>query len=573
MDNLEISQIFRQISKILEIKNDNPFRIRAYARAAATIESLNEGINTLIREDQLETIPGIGKDLAAKIKEIALTGSLKFHEDLKKTIPLGLLDILEVPGLGPKTVGLLYKKLGVKSVTELQICAKRGRLHKLEGIREKTVSNILAGIDIFKKGRERISLAKALQIAEGILNNLSCNKQAKKLMYAGSARRMKETVRDIDILAASNNAKKIIDSFINLGGVKRILAKGQTRASIIAASGIQVDLRVVPVMSFGAALLYFTGSKDFNIRLRQLALKKKMKINEYGLFSVKGKKEKLLAGKTEEGIFKSLGLSFLQPELREDRGEVELAIKNRLPKLLELSDIKGDLHVHSNYSDGLNSISDIASRAKNKGYEYIAIADHSQSLKIASGLDKEALKKKKQEIERLNKEFSSIRILYAAEVDIDSHGELDYPADLLAEFDVVVAAIHSGFKQPKKELTQRIIKACKNKYVNIIAHPTGRLWGVRESYDIDFKEIYKVAASTNTALEINSFPDRLDLNDINSRQAKAHGVNLAINTDAHNLNHLDFMRLGVATARRGWIEKKDCINTKGLKELMRILKK
>ena len=575
MDNLNllVAKIFRQIARILELKNDNLFRIRAYLRAADTIEPLGETLQTLVNEDELDTIPGIGKDLAEKIKEIAQKGKLKFFEDLKKAIPEGVLTMLDIPGLGPKTVSILYNKLHIKNIEELERAAKSGKLLTLQGIKEKTVSNILAGIKITQKGQERISLGKAYSVAQGFLASLEGLKGLKKIICAGSLRRMKETVRDIDILAISDDSKNIIEKFIKAGEAQRVLAQGDTKASILTGENIQVDLRVVSPKSFGAALLYFTGSKDFNIKLRQMALKKNLKVNEYGVFSVKAGKEKFLAGKTEEGIFDILGLKFIEPELRENRGEIELALKGTLPKLIKLSDIKGDLHVHSNYSDGANSITEMAQAAKLKGYEYVAITDHSESLKVARGLSREDLKRKKKEVDVLNKKLSPFRILYGVEVDVDSEGNLDYPDKILAEFDVVVAAIHLGFKQSREQLTRRLVNACQSGRVNIISHPTGKLWGVREPYPLDLDEVSKAARDNNIALEINSFPDRLDLNDINTRQVKESGGRICINTDSHKLEQLDYMIFGVATARRGWIEKNDCLNTLGLSQLLKFLKK
>lgn len=575
MDNLslEVAKIFRQVAKILELKNDNLFRIRAYQRAADTIEPLGQTLQRLVDGDELEDIPGIGKDLAGKIKEIASSGKLKFFDELTKAVPQGVLEMLDIPGLGPKTVMALHNKLKIKNIEELERAAKSGKLLSLEGIKEKTISNILSGIKIAQQGQERISLGKAFLVSEGFLSGLSKLKGLKMACCAGSLRRMKETVRDIDILGICDTADEVINNFVKFAAVKRILAQGQTKASVLTTENIQVDLRVVDSKSFGAALLYFTGSKDFNIRLRQMALKKGLKVNEYGVFSLKSGKEKFVAGKTEEEIFKLLGLEYIEPELRENRGEIELGLKGSLPDLIKLSDIKGDLHVHSNYSDGANSISEMAAAARAKGYEYVAIADHSQSLKVARGLSEEDLKKKKKEIDILNKKMSPFKILYGVEVDIDSQGRLDYPDDVLAEFDVVIAAIHTGFKQSSAVLTRRIVKACQSRFVNVISHPTGRLWAVREPYVIDFDEIYKAARDNKVALEINSFPDRLDLNDINSRQAKEAGVKICINTDSHKDVHLDYMRFGVATARRGWIEKEDCINALGLKKLYEFLKK
>jgi DNA polymerase (family 10) len=572
MLNLEISEIFKEIAKILDIKGDNVFRIRAYERAAQNMENLSEDISQIIQEDRLTDLPGIGKDLAEKIKEIYKTRKLKYLQDLRKTIPRGLLELLDIPSVGPKTAKMLYKELKIKNVHDLEMAIKRNSLKGLFGIKDKTIENIQKGIDLFKRRKERMPISTAIELAGEFIEPLERLPEVKNISAAGSLRRMKETVRDIDILTISTHPKKIMDVFTQLPQVKRVLAKGETKSSILTKDDIQVDLRVVENKSFGAALLYFTGSKNFNIKLRQIAQKKNLKINEYGVFSVKTKKEKYLIGKTEEEIFKLLELDFIAPEIREDTGEIELAAKGKLPQLLELSDLKGDFHVHTIYSDGKNSIHEIAQAARKKGYEKIALTDHSQSLRIANGLSVAQLKKKKREIEKINKSLKNFRILLGTEVEIDSEGRLDYKDDTLAECDIVIAAIHSGFKQTKQKLTHRIVEACKNKHVDIIAHPTGRLWGTRDSYELDFEEIFKVAKDTGTFLEINAFPNRLDLNDIHSRQAKDHEVKLAISTDSHATEQLDAISYGVAVARRGWLEKKDVINTLSLKELLKIKK-
>ncbi|MDP2939030.1 MAG: DNA polymerase/3'-5' exonuclease PolX [Candidatus Omnitrophota bacterium] len=573
MKNIEIATIFRKIANILEIKADNPFRIRAYERAAQNLEGLTEDLETITQENRLQQIPGIGKDLESKIKEFLQTGKIKFYEDLQKTIPLGLLEILNIPSVGPKTAKLLYENLKIKNIEDLEKKAKTGKLIGLPNIQQKTVENILRGIEILKKGKERMHLAMASNAAEEFMKPLGKLSEVKKISVAGSLRRMKETVRDIDILIVSTQPKKIMDVFSKLTPVKQILAKGETKSSVLTKDNIQVDLRVVEAKSFGAALLYFTGSKNFNIRLRQLALKKQLKINEYGIFSMKGKTEKYLAGKTEEEIFKQLGMDYVVPELREDNGEIELALKGEVPKLIELKDIKGDFHCHSIYSDGGNSISEMAEVAIKKGYKYIALTDHSQSLKVANGLNLADLKRKKEEIERLNKNFKDFRILFGTEIEIDKNGDLDYKEKTLSEFDIVVAAIHSGFKQSKEQLTKRIVKACRNKYVDIIAHPTGILWGTRYAYELNFDEVFKVASDTGTFLEINAFPNRLDLNDIHCRRAKELGVKLAVGTDAHTSEQLNMMNLGIAVARRGWLSKEDVVNCLPLEELRKVMKK
>ncbi|MDP3143241.1 MAG: DNA polymerase/3'-5' exonuclease PolX [Candidatus Omnitrophota bacterium] len=573
MKNLQIAQIFYTIAKILEIKNDNRFKIRAYDRGAQNIETLSEDIAQLNKEDRLLEIPGIGKDLNNKIKEYFATGKIEAYEELKKSIPVGLLDILNIPSVGPKTAGLLFRELKIKGVEDLEKKARAGRLTGLPGIKEKTVENILRGITLLKKGRERMHLAQAKAVADEFVNVLKKFPEVKKLSVAGSLRRMKETIRDIDILMISARPRKIMDYFVKLPLAKEVLARGETKSSILTKDGVQVDVRVLEEKNYGAALLYFTGSKNFNIRLRQLAIKKNLKINEYGIFSTLGKKEIYIAGKTEEEIFKVLGMDYVEPELREDNGEIESALKHRLPNLIKLKDIKGDLHCHSRWSDGGDSIINMAQAAKKLGYQYIAITDHSQGLKVANGVSIADLKKKKAEIDNLNAAFKDFKILYGTEVDIDSEGKLDYPDKVLAKFDIVVAAIHAGFKQPKEQLTQRIINALRNKHVDIIAHPTGILWGQREAYELDFEKVFKAARDTGTFLEINSFPNRLDLNNTHCRRAKDIGARIAISTDSHSAEQLTMMELGVAVARRGWLEGKDVINTLSFTELLKALKK
>ncbi len=569
MKNLEISTIFRDIAKILEIKGENHFRIRAYERAAVNIEGLTEDVENFIKEDRLREIPGIGHDLSERIKEYASTGKIKIFEDLKKTIPEGLLELLKIPSVGPKTAKLLYKKLKIKNVSDLEKAIRQNKLKGIFGIKEKTVENMLKGIDILKRGKERMTLAKGLVITEQFIQALKKLPEAKQISTAGSLRRQKETVRDIDILVISDKPKKIMETFTRLPLVSDILAEGQTKASVRTKEDIQVDCRVLEEKSFGAALLYFTGSKNFNIKLRQLAIRKGLKINEYGVF----RKNKFVAGKTEEEIFKLLGMAYVEPELREDNGEIELAREFKLPPLIELKSIKGDLHVHSQWSDGDDTIEEVTHACQKKGYTYVAITDHSQGLKIAGGLSIADLKRKKQEIDKINKKLKDFRVLYGAEVDIDSHGNLDYKDEVLKEFDIVVAAIHTGFKQSKEQLTKRIIKACQNKYAHIIAHPTGRLWGARDAYDIDFEQILEVAGDTNTHLEINTFPQRLDLNDLNAHRAKEMGIKLAIGTDAHTIEQLQTMKLGISVARRGWLTADDVINTLPLDSLLKAIKK
>jgi len=568
MKNLEISEIFRSIAHLLEIKGDNPFRIRAYERAAQNVESI-ENIEEYLEEDKLNTIPGIGKDLADKIKEYITTGRIKHFEDIKKQIPAGILDLLRIPSIGPKTAKLFYDKFKIKDVATLEKLARKGKLQGLEGIKEKTVKNILKGISLVKKGQERFDLGAAWEIAGRFLNELKKLKEVKMISVAGSLRRMKETVKDIDILVTSSKPSEVMDKFCAYKEVKQIVAKGPTKSSVVSRDGIQVDVRVVKPDSFGAALLYFTGSKNHNIKLRTFAVRKKLKINEYGVF--RGKKN--IVSKTEGAIYKYLGMDFIEPELREDMGEVENAQKYKLPELIQKKDIGGDFHVHSNYSDGKDTILEMAKASKVLGYDYVAITDHSQSLRIASGMTVAELKKKKKEIENVNKKVKGLKVLYGTEVEIDKDGNIDYSNGVLKEFDIVIAAIHSGFKQSKEQLTERIVNACKNPHVHIIAHLTGRHWGIRDPYEVDFSEVFKVAHDTNTILEINANPTRLDLNDLHIRAAKDKGVKFAVGTDAHKIEHLGFMKFGVAMARRGWLEKKDVINCLALEQLLKTIKK
>lgn len=569
MRNFEIGRIFRDIANILEIKGDIIFKVRAYERAAQNIEGLTEDIEDYARQGRLREIPGIGVDLANKIKEFIDTGRIQAYEELKNSIPQGVLELLAIPGIGPKTAKLLFDKLKIENIQDLEKAIKEEKLKGIPGIKEKTIENILKGIEIFKKGKERIPLAQAMQAAEEFVEPLRKLAIAESVTVAGSLRRRKETIRDIDILVISARPQEVMDAFIKLAPVKEILSNGQTKASVRAMDGLQIDCRAVENASFGAALLYFTGSKNFNIKLRQLAIKKGFKINEYGVFM----DDKLIGGSIEEEVFKLLGLSYIEPELREDNGEIELAQNNKLPDLIELEDIKGDLHAHSTWSDGNNTIEEMALAAKEKGYSYIAITDHSQSLKVARGLSVEDLRKKRLQIDKLNKNLKDFRVLFGTETDIDSEGNIDYPDDVLKEFDVVAAAIHAGFKQSREKITRRLVKACANKYVHIIAHPTGRLWGTREAYDIDFNELFKAARQTNTNMEINSFSNRLDLNDLNSRHAKESGVKLAINTDSHSTEQLDSMKFGVSVGRRGWLGKEDVINTLPLDELLKTIRK
>ncbi len=566
MKNIEIAKMFYEIADILEMQGVN-WKPAAYRKAARALESLSEDIGEIYKSGKLEEIPGIGQALAGKIKEYIETGKIHKYEELKKTVPKGITKLMEIQGLGPKKVKTLYKKLGISSVKELEKAAKQHKISKIPLFKEKTEENILKGLELYKTGEGRTLLHLILPIAERITNDLKNLKEVDKIVAAGSLRRRKETVRDVDILAASKNPEKVMDFFTSMAIVKRVLAKGPTKSSVITREGMQVDLRVVEPEIFGSALLYFTGSKEHNIALRGLAIKKGYKLSEYGLFTKKG--DKRIAGRTEEEVYKKLGMAYIEPELRENMGEVEAALNNKLPKLVELNDIKGDLHVHSKYSDGTNSILEIAKHCKSIGYQYVSISDHSKSERIAHGLNEEDLMKQIEEIKKVNKQVGGIRIFCGAEVDIRADGSLDYDDDVLKELDLVTAAVHSNFKMPREKMTRRISMALENPYVHILGHPTGRLLNKREPYDFDFDEILNVARKNNKILEINCIPDRMDPPPNLIKAVVDKGLKLALCTDAHKLNQITFVKEGVYLARRGWCKKSDIVNTYDLQKFLR----
>ncbi|MFA6385076.1 MAG: DNA polymerase/3'-5' exonuclease PolX [Candidatus Omnitrophota bacterium] len=565
MKNQLVSQVFRDIAKILEIKGENIFRVRAYDRAAGVIENLSWDIEKAVAQNTLTSIPGIGKDLAEKIREIVTTGSLRFYRDLKKTLPDGTLELLAIPTVGPKTARLLSREHNINSIDALEQAIKAHRLDGVQGIKEKTLENILKGIALVRKDKERMSLFEAQSVADGFIKGLRRLPEVEQVIPAGSLRRQRESVRDIDILVISDDPRPVMDEFTALPLVGSIQSKGATKSSVRTAEGVQVDCRVIEKKSFGAALLYFTGSKDFNVKLRALSQKTGHKINEYGVFT---KSDELVCGRTEQEIFKFLNMQYVPPEMREDSGEIEKALASSLPDIVEEPDIKGDLHVHSIWSDGTCTIEEMAIAARKRGYSYIASTDHSPSLKVAHGLSARDLAGKRKEIDKLNERLKPFRILFGTEADIDSEGGIDYPDDILKEFEIVIAAVHTGLKQPADQITRRIVKACENPYVNIIAHPTGRLRGVRDPYELDLDGIFKKAKETNTAFEINSFPDRMDLNDLNCRRAKDAGVKICINSDSHAVEHLAYIRFGLAMARRGWLAAADVLNTLPLEKLL-----
>ncbi|NLG11945.1 MAG: DNA polymerase/3'-5' exonuclease PolX [Elusimicrobia bacterium] len=547
--NTEIADIFEKIADALEVKGDIIFKINAYRKAAKVLREYSEDISAI----EPTEIAGIGKGMAEKIEEYLKTGKIKKYEEVMADIPEGLLELLNISNVGPKTLQLLHKELGVNNLADLEKVLKEGKLSGLPGMGEKKEENISKGVFLYKAGKARMPLAVALRVAKEFIKPLSGVSES--VYPAGSIRRMKETIGDIDILATGDNVKDIIETFVRQPYVKEILAKGDTKVSVRTSfEDRQVDLRVVEKESWGAALVYFTGSKAHNIKLRGLAKDKGLKINEYGVF----KGTERIAGRTEKDVYKTLGVRWMPPEMREDRGEIELAIEGKLPILIEQENIRGDLHIHSNYSDGTESIETMVLAAKGLGYEYIGISDHSKSSRIAGGLSEERLKRRNEEIDRVQDRIKGIKILKGMEVDILSDGRLDYSDSILEELDFVIAAVHQGFT---KNVSKRMKTAMDNPWVDILAHPTGWLLSWREGYNINIEEVMEYAAEKGVLLEINASYNRLDLNDVNIMKAKTYGAKFMIGTDSHNTGMLEDMELGIGTARRGWLESKDVFNT------------
>ncbi len=568
MKNLEIAKIFYEIADILEMQGVN-WKPAAYRKAARSLESLSEELEDIYKSGKLKDIPGVGDALAKKIAEYLKTGKIKKYEELKKTVPKGITKLMQIQGLGPKKVKTLYKKLGIKSIKDLESAAKKHKISKLPLFKEKTEENILKGLELYKTGEARTLLFFIKPIAERIVTRLKSLKEVENAIAAGSLRRQKETVRDIDILVISKNPVKVMDFFTNMPDVKRVLAKGPTKSTIIIKEGIQVDVRVVEPESFGSALMYFTGSKDNNIAMRVISIKKGFKLSEYGLFLKKT--GRMVVGRTEEEIYRKLGMDYIEPELRENMGEIEAAMHRKLPKLVRLSDIKGDLHVHSNYSDGSDSVIDLANHAKKFGYSYINVSDHSKSTRIAHGIKDEDIMKKINDIKKVNAKVRGIKVFCGTEVDILADGSLDYDDDILKRFDIVTASVHSNFKMSMEKMTERLVAALDNPYVDVLGHPIGRLINKREPYEFDFDKVLATAKKNGKVFEINCVPNRMDLPPNLIKASVDAGVKLAIGTDSHNLNHFAFMNGGVSLARRGWCEKSDVLNTLDLSQLGKLL--
>jgi len=568
MDNQTIAKIFEEIGNILEIQGDNPFRFNSYYRAAQIIANLPQELETIYRTNpkSIIKIPGIGKGLEEKIIELIETGKCREHEALVKTLPDGFLEMLNIRGIGPKKVKLFYTQLAIKNIGELKLAAEKHLLRDLPGMGEKSESEILSAINEYvSSSHNRRLLFEAMNYAEEYIAYMKNNDGAADgcglidaIEPCGSLRRRVETIGDIDILCASKNPKKVIEKFTEYPKISKVLNKGETKSSVILKSGMQVDLRVVDKKIFGAALQYFTGSKEHNVRVRDIAKRRGLKISEYGVF--KGKK--LIAGKTEKEVYAAIKFPYIEPEMRENRGEIELAESGRkMPRLIEFKDLCGDLHVHTNWSDGSEDLETVALAYKNAGFNYISISDHSHTVGITHGLDEKRFREQWKEIDALNKKLAPFRILKSGEIDIKKNGEIVFPDEFLKQFDIVIAAVHTSFNLPEEEQTARIIKALKNPYVKILAHPTGRLINKRPAYKVNMEAIIKAAVDTNTILEINSSPFRMDLQDIYVKRGKELGAKFTINTDGHHSSQMEYLKYGIFVARRGWLEAKDVINT------------
>jgi DNA polymerase (family 10) len=570
MKNTAIAKVFSDIADLLELKGENQFKIRAYQKAVRAIEHYPKEIRIMVDEgEDLKSIPGVGDAIAKKTTELVKTGKLEYYEKLKAAFPEGITNLLDIPGVGPKTANKLCSELGITSVDSLEQAIKDGSVARLFRLGEKTANNILQQIEASRRKDQRIPIGEALPTVEEILSALNSVPGVRNLTYAGSLRRFRETLGDIDLMGTAENPQKVMDTFVSLPIVGQVLVQGPTKSSVIVSGGLQVDLRMVEHEAFGSLLQYFTGSKQHNISLRERGRRQGLKLSEYGITDITTDKLEKFAD--EENFYRRLGLQHIPPELREAQGEIERAEQGAIPKLVELSDIKGDLHIHTDWSDGHNSIEEMALAAKKLGYQYIAITDHSGGRGIAHGLDIERLRKQIEEIKKVNEHLNGIQVFSGIEVDIRADGSLDLPHTILAELDIVIAAVHSAMNQNEEKMTRRVLSAVDNPDVDIIAHPTCRLLPAREPIAIDLEAVLRTAAKNNKIMEINAMPDRLDLNDVHASRARELGVKLAIGTDAHDVSHLDFMRFGVGVARRAWCEPQHILNTLPLADILTIL--
>lgn len=571
MENIEIARTFDEVADLLDIQGANPFRVRAYRTAARTIGALDTSVESILKRDghALEQLPGIGADLAGKIGCLCRTGELPLLKQLTRKTPQSLVSLLRIPGVGPKRAKLVYQKLRVKTLPQLENAARAGQLSRLRGMGPTVEQAILRGIEQEKVQAARVPIADAEAYIRPLLAELRTTPGVQRVDVAGSLRRRAETVGDVDILVAATDAAHAAETFVQYKDVKQVLASGETKCSVVLRSGLQVDLRIVPESSYGAALCYFTGSKAHNIAVRRLALKRRLKINEYGVF----RRKRRIAGRTELDVLASVGLPWIPPELREHRGEIEAARTGRLPRLVEPGDLRGDLQMHTTYTDGKNTLADMVEACAGRGYEYIAITDHTKAVRVAGGLSKAGFHKQSREIDAIRKKVTGLVILKGAEVDILDDGSLDLDDETLGELDLVIVSVHSRFNMPKAAMTRRIVRALKHPRVHILGHPTGRLLGQREPYAVDMEQIVRAAADYAVLLEINAQPDRLDLSDLHIAMARQAGVKLVIGTDAHRVEELGYMRYGVDQARRGWCEAKDIGNTRSLEGFRKLIQR
>ncbi len=558
MVNEEIAEIFDRMSRVLAFKGKDRFRTLAYERAAGSLRGLDQDVDELARAGKLEDIPGVGHDLSEMIEEYLKTGHIRRIEQESRHVPDELIEMMDIPGLGPKTLALLHQEYRIKNIEDLERLIESGKLRKLRGFGEKKIGNLRRGVELWRSSKQRMRLGRALPLAEKLLDDARKIPGVERADLAGSILRRRETIGDVDMLIVSRDSERALREFVKLPAIKQVIARGETRATVIIEGGVQVDVRAVPRESYGAALQYFTGSKEHSVHLRTLALQRGLKLNEYGVF----RGERRLGGKDEEEVYGLLGMAPPPPELREDRGEIEAAIEKRLPELIEVDDLRGDLHTHTTWSDGGSSIEEMVETAAELGYEYIALTDHSRSARIARGLDLDRLEEKIEELEAVRKKRGKRkpRILLGSEVDILPDGKLDYPDEVLARLDVVVASLHAAFRQSPDRMTGRLLDAIANPYVHVIGHPTTRLIGSREPVEFDFDRVVQAAAEAGVALEVNGQPSRLDLNDTLARSAHEAGALLAIDSDAHSAAQLEQIRYGVFQARRGWVEARSVVN-------------
>lgn len=569
MENIEIARTFDEVADLLDIQGGNPFRVRAYRTAARTIGTLSTPVESMLERNghALEQLPGIGADLAAKIGCLCRTGELPLLKQLTRKTPESLVTLLRIPGVGPKRAKLIYRSLRVKTLPQLEKAARAGRLSRLRGMGPTIEQAILRGIEQEKVHAARLPIADAEAYVRPLVEELRATPGVARLDIAGSLRRRMETVGDVDILVAAAVPAQAAAAFVQHKDVKQVLARGETKCSVVLRSGLQVDLRIVPESSYGAALYYFTGSKAHNIAVRRLALRRHLKINEYGVF----RRTRRIAGRTELDVLASVGLPWIPPELRENRGEIEAARAHRLPHLVELGDIRGDLQMHTTYTDGKNTLAEMVEACAGRGYEYIAVTDHTRAVRVAGGLTKAGFHKQSRAIDAIQKKVTGLVILKGAEVDILDDGSLDLDEETLRELDVVIVSVHSRFNMPKAAMTRRIVRALKHPRVHILGHPTGRLIGRREPYAVDMEEIVKAAGDYGVMLEINAQPDRLDLSDLHVVMARQAGLTLVISTDAHRVEEIGYMRYGLDQARRGWCEAKDIGNTRPLEAFRKLI--